>query len=262
MSENKINSKKIIDDLVIKSYQEGKTCEKIANTFLTSRNMVSDILKKNHVKIKGRSGYHKYKFNELFFHKINNENTAYWLGWLFSDGYNQENKNTVKFQIQKRDGDILHVFKQNIKYNGPIRKAAYGEQLLIFLTSPIFSKKLSELGCIQNKSLILKWPTKVPVRLVRHFLRGYFDGDGCIAGSGNNFQVTILGTENFCQGINKHLSPLIGDKNLESHPNKKTKRYRVGGRRQIEKIYHYLYDNSSIFLARKKQKMEELLCIS
>lgn len=49
-----------------------------------------------------------------------------------------------------------------------------------------YSKKsytdLINKGCGINKSLILKFPdeTQVPQNLISHFIRGYFDGDGCV----------------------------------------------------------------------------------
>ena len=39
---------------------------------------------------------------------------------------------------------------------------------------------LEKHGCVENKSLILQFPTTVPEELMHHFIRGYFDGDGCI----------------------------------------------------------------------------------
>lgn len=47
---------------------------------------------------------------------------------------------------------------------------------------------LEKLGCVSNKSLILKFPTKeqVPENLTSHFLRGYFDGDGSVFLSENS----------------------------------------------------------------------------
>lgn len=41
---------------------------------------------------------------------------------------------------------------------------------------------LEKLGGIKNKSLVLNFPTSsiVPDYLLNHFIRGYFDGDGCI----------------------------------------------------------------------------------
>lgn len=41
---------------------------------------------------------------------------------------------------------------------------------------------LKNKGCYQGKSLTLTFPSKdiVPEHLIRHFIRGYFDGDGSV----------------------------------------------------------------------------------
>ena len=39
---------------------------------------------------------------------------------------------------------------------------------------------LINLGCIPNKSLTLTFPDFINDELLPHFIRGYFDGDGCI----------------------------------------------------------------------------------
>lgn len=43
---------------------------------------------------------------------------------------------------------------------------------------------LNNLGCVPNKSLILTFPSIDIFKnkdLIRHFIRGYFDGDGCFS---------------------------------------------------------------------------------
>lgn len=43
---------------------------------------------------------------------------------------------------------------------------------------------LNNYGCIPNKSLTLKFPDESIFKskdLIRHFIRGYFDGDGCFS---------------------------------------------------------------------------------
>lgn len=43
---------------------------------------------------------------------------------------------------------------------------------------------LNKYGCTPNKSLTLKFPNENIFKskdLIRHFIRGYFDGDGCIS---------------------------------------------------------------------------------
>ena len=70
---------------------------------------------------------------------------------------------------------------------------------------------LNKLGCVNNKSLILTFPSEdqVPVKYLSHFIRGYFDGDGSLhfTQSGKaknpNYKINFLGTENLLIGIRK-----------------------------------------------------------
>lgn len=251
-----------ISSKVVELYQNGNTGVKIAKMFGISNNTASKILKENNIKIKGREGYHKYSFNEHYFDKVDTQDKAYWLGWLFSDGYNNEADYDTRLQLQEGDKSVLENFKKSLNYTGPIRFTK-NRQWLIILTSKHFSRTLASLGCVQAKSLILKFPNITP-RLIRHFIRGYFEGDGCISGrrETGNFKMTIISTKEFCDVLNFHLSKIVGIKNLEKHPNNDiTKRYNVSGRRQILKIYKFLYKGSNLALLRKKNKMEELACI-
>lgn len=62
---------------------------------------------------------------------------------------------------------------------------------------------LTNYGCIPKKSLTLTFPDKNVFKdksLIRHFIRGYFDGDGCITYANANhssIEVSIVGTKPF-----------------------------------------------------------------
>jgi len=62
---------------------------------------------------------------------------------------------------------------------------------------------LERLGCISNKSLILKFPTidQVSEEFIPHFLRGYFDGDGTVFMSANTNGVTDVKYQRINVGI-------------------------------------------------------------
>jgi intein/homing endonuclease len=65
---------------------------------------------------------------------------------------------------------------------------------------------LNNLGCVPNKSKILEFPFIFKnSNLTRHFIRGYFDGDGCISYAiiNNKVQprVSLLGTKSFLTTI-------------------------------------------------------------
>lgn len=80
-----------------------------------------------------------------------------------------------------------------------------------------FKQRLIELGCTPQKSCTLKFPTEeqIPKEYIIPFIRGYFDGDGVLSYTISN-KVTktivpntgMLGTEDFLQGVFKHLPGL------------------------------------------------------
>lgn len=74
---------------------------------------------------------------------------------------------------------------------------------------------LINLGCVPKKSLILTFPSEeqIPKKLIKHFIRGYFDGDGWFTNTEKCFQVGIIGTENFISGFLKQVKDLINVNN-------------------------------------------------
>lgn len=63
---------------------------------------------------------------------------------------------------------------------------------------------LNKYGCTPSKSLILKFPDESIFEskdLIRHFIRGYFDGDGCISYNRYKYGIvprcSVLGTLQF-----------------------------------------------------------------
>lgn len=76
-------------------------------------------------------------------------------------------------------------------------------QVIQSLRSQKTVNDLKRLGCTEQKSLNLTFPTKeqVPPHLLHHFIRGYFDGDGSISLYNNDYHVSIVGTESFIKSL-------------------------------------------------------------
>ena len=69
-------------------------------------------------------------------------------------------------------------------------------------------KTLNNIGCTPKKSLMLKFPDKSVFKynkLIIDFIRGYFDGDGCISYHRNTKSVSpycsIISTNEFLTSI-------------------------------------------------------------
>lgn len=244
---------------IVSDYRHGDSSQKIAIKCGISRQRIDKILKDHGVKKRKRQDYRTYSLDDTFFERIDLETKAYFLGFLFADGYNQYTRGIIKLALI--DKDILIKFKNAIRWTGKILPVNIPSRKPFFemhFVSHVMSEQLQKLGCIQAKSLTLEWPKNIPKKLVHHFIRGYFDGDGWMSISGTP-TFGIASTENFLMGVNKIINEQtgIGLKKLENHPNNSvTKFYRLSGRLQIAKIYTFLYKDAVTFLARKKKNME------
>lgn len=134
-----------------------------------------------------RKGRKKYKRNSHYFDEINTPNKAYVLGLIYADGCNYIKKHQMIIGLQERDKYILELIKEDMEYEGPILyspirendKRTMGTSTLQICDKQI-SRQLEEKGVTQAKTFKIKFPEFISSDLIRHFVRGYFDGDGSI----------------------------------------------------------------------------------
>ncbi len=137
----------------------------------------------------------KYKYNKDYFKVIDTEEKAYWLGFLYADGcINELHKNgktcsmNLELTLAKVDKEHLEKFAKAIETNVPIKQriSRYkGKEYVsnrIIINSTKMCKDLCDLKCIPNKTYGIRFPDTniVPKCFMKDFLRGFFDGDGCI----------------------------------------------------------------------------------
>lgn len=120
----------------------------------------------------------KYNINDDFFKEIKSEDKAYLLGWIASDGH--VNKSGVYIKIHEKDVNILEILRNIIC-----------EELLInptdgFVDLSINSNTIATDVCkhlninFGKKSDTVCFPELESDDLKWAFLRGFFDGDGCV----------------------------------------------------------------------------------
>lgn len=116
---------------------------------------------------------------------------------------------------------------------------------------------LNSKGCIPKKSLMLTFPSSdiVPNKLVKHFIRGYVDGDGCLCiTKPEKIELNVLGTQDFLRGVINNL-PLTKEYPIYQRKNIYTMNLWCGTAKYIIK---YLYENSTIYLTRKYEHYKEI----
>jgi hypothetical protein len=125
-----------------------------------------------------------YKYVNKDFFKTWTPNMAYILGFFAADGYMTKNKRRAHFwNIEITDGDLLESIKEVIQSDHKISPRPRGENELQIYRLQIGSKEmysdLYSLGFTQGKTKSVAVP-EVPAEYFRDFVRGYFDGDGCV----------------------------------------------------------------------------------
>jgi hypothetical protein len=123
---------------------------------------------------------------------------------------------------------------------------------------------LIRLGCKPRKSLELKFPEINDV-LLPHFVRGYFDGDGCASVHNKKqktpqLRLSFIGTEDFLS----KLQGVIGTncKLVPTGNNKIVKSLGISGNTQTKRITDWMYKDATIFLERKRKVINAALSIS
>lgn len=214
-----------------------------------------------------------------FFEKINTEEKAYFLGLIYADGnlYMSKRANSIEVSISLQEGDkhILEKLQSLIYIDNPKplefvkkRKEHHKNQYKFITHSRKIFDDLLKLGLSPRKSRILKFPTEsqVPHYLLRHFIRGYFDGDGSIylqkpSKKSTDFpcyRCSVCGTEHFSTELRKLLSKELSSI-IEKHNNSFI--LRILGSRSSFQFLNWLYSESSVYLTRKFNRFQDLILL-
>jgi intein-encoded DNA endonuclease-like protein len=191
----------------------------------------------------------KHSCDEHFFSEIDSQEKAYLLGLFIADG-NIHIGTGFTFFFSSVDLELVEYFKKCMQATNPIRKRKDGGYEFV-INSKIILEDLSKYGVVPRKSLVSTLPD-IQYGLYRHFIRGLFDGDGCIRiDKLGNGRFDICGSYKILHSISILLEADLGLKiNITKHGN--IFRLAVAGNRKVLKIKSYLYDNSTLFLNRKK----------
>jgi hypothetical protein len=193
-------------------------------------------------------------FNDDYFETIDTEDKAYFLGLLFADGNIYTARNRVQITLANEDAYILQAFAIAIGYTGKmyIDREKYSK---LILPSKKMCEDLTKLGCTPNKSLTLQFPTKVSDKLMHHFIRGCFDGDGHVSKRGNSFNVNFTSSKDFMIGFIDLLKQLAvyNTSAKKRYANHEKSAYQVYIKSNSSKVFFdYIYKDATVFLVRKK----------
>ena len=227
-NKNHLNKDKIArNEKIIQLYKDGLSFNKIAKQMNLGHTTIEYIIHRyidlNPIQysiiIDNKTNlirHRKYDFNTNYFNKIDSEEKAYWLGFLYADGCITHGE--CKLELSAIDKLHLEKFKQALNCNDKeLRYRKEKNSYILYFNSVALVQDLIRLGCMPRKTFLLTFPTyeQVPKTLIHHFMRGYFDGDGCICMRRKKTNVnlfTVIGCRRFIESYKQILFENIGKK--------------------------------------------------
>ena len=229
-----------------------------------------------------RSTLRKENIKIDIFNPVNTPEAAYILGFYIADGCLNGNKFVIT--LNEKDKEILEKIRD---YMSPITKLIYKKETINkqgIVSHPMYSfafackeivNCLEDLGLGKNKTYLSKSiKNVVPKELMWDFIRGYWDGDGCISSSNViknvketsynyiNIGFTIISKD---PDILNEMNEFFMEEGINTHvyPDNKGN-YLVGthSKSEVEKIYNKLYTSSNLFMERKRTKFNEIMATS
>jgi hypothetical protein len=197
-------------------------------------------------------GAKTYHWDESYFELIDTEQKAYWLGFIAADGC--VDRKELRLHLSERDVEHMKEFKSAILSTHPIHYTA-NKSVTFIIGNKKIVKDLNSVGIAHRKTFTLEYPS-ISKRLNRHFIRGVFDGDGCITNVKNRhskrWSIYTASAKFKDQLINviEHetgVTPSVYAQHKGHH-------IMVNTKAGIQTLEKYLYNGATTYLKRKREK--------
>lgn len=206
-----------------------------------------------------------YHVNMHFFDKIDTEEKAYWLGFLMADGHNTGSK--IELALQSKDVNHIRKYRMSLSSNHRIYYSKSDDTARITISDKNITEKLDKKGVISNKTYfghIAKYAA-LPRYYARHYIRGYFDGNGSMSKliyqdltSINSLtrkmkKVAIsIHTITFATEMRDLIKSMTGlTPSIYQKPDKSACEVYLEGEDNVRRFLDFIYKDSKIYLDRK-----------
>lgn len=210
--------------------------------------------------------------NKNYFSSIETAEQAYWLGFIYADGYVSQ-KAPWTVIVSSIDHDHMQKLAEAVEYTGEIKITNRGgyegskPQSRLVLCRSLMCKDLNELGRNNEEMSI----PDIPTYLIRDFIRGYFDGDGGIHPCKSSVKLTdgtrkqytylhsqIIGTKPFLLEIAEHFKQAGINTYWKDSKTDYMKYLCISGGNNLRAMHSYMYDGSTVSMQRKMEKWQAL----
>ncbi|WP_027954330.1 LAGLIDADG family homing endonuclease [Halobacillus kuroshimensis] len=256
MVSNGSNSRRrrLTNEEIAERYKNGERTAVIAGEAGITPDAIRLILKKMNVPMRPRGSWkRKYHVNEHYFKTWSN-NMAYILGFFAADGMIPTNGQQISFS--QKDRHILHLIKQELSSNHPIILNETTDVCILNINSKIIKDDLIQIhGFTPKKSMKVRIP-EIPENYKSHFVRGYFDGDGCVY-KDKKFINIVCGSKDFIYSLNDMLEEQVIRSQVKTFET--YFRLYVSGKKDVLNFFNWIYADKGIYMERKYRTFLNLL---
>ena len=270
-NKSKINKyTKYEDEIILKYYSIGGW--ELVNKYIPNRNKSSIQQRAMKLNVKCVT------YNKHYFDTIDSPEKAYWLGFIYADGYVTKDSR-FGIELSSKDRAHIEIFLTCLESNIKIKDRTRNENRhssSFMIKNKHFVDMLIDKGVIPNKTYHLTFPNEkvLPKSLRHHFIRGYFDGDGTfvrkttkrIRKDRNNkeYDYELTEVSLVCKSLNfiSELAATLSEElelDVKIYECKSLYYLRFSNKNNMKKIIEYLYKDTTIHLERKYIKSLELL---
>jgi hypothetical protein len=178
------------EDKVIKLYKSGIGTSHIAEIFNCNPLIVRKILKRNQIRFRSLNQYRTYQMDPIDLITPQSELTSYWFGFFLADAFIAKYRNQIRCNLAFRDIGHLFLLAKDIRSNYQPKKC--------------WKKKSNGIGKYPGSYLSINngdlqqfyfdngwndfrsgkmndFEKHLDTLDIRHFIRGLWDGDGCVS---------------------------------------------------------------------------------
>jgi hypothetical protein len=195
-----------------------------------------------------------------------NEDSCYWGGFLAADG-NVDSKKRIRLMLQYDDIGHLEKFKETLKSTHSISYniEKYYRCSFEFTHAKMCEDLYRNFNIIPNKTNNLKFPIHLNEEQLKHYIRGYFDGDGSVCESFSNrnsltatlYTTFATGSKEFANDLFYFLQQTLGLRgNNQDYGTKNQLKFNTN---DSILLLTWMYKDSSVFLDRKYIKYVNLV---
>ena len=236
---------------IVELHKEGLSPKRIADMLGTYNTSIRRVLLKHGRTLKNRSEALVTTSNR--FAELDNPEAQYWLGMLAADGTIGNKTNLVCLSLQEKDSTHLSKYAS---FMGIRVFKVYNKRYDLYEHRASFRNKsvnhyLKSIGITDNKSASLDY--KLPI--TRHFLRGVIDGDGYVRKNKPYVEIASQSPV-FVEQLMSYLKTQGIHCTIHGHT--KSVLYIIGMYRRdaVRKLYDLLYKDASVYLERKKNRLD------